>query len=150
MFLSLQHFPIRYKKLSENAHEPTRGSKYAAGWDLYSAMECRIAPGRCIKVATDIAIECPEGFFAGIFPRSGLSTKQGLRLANCVGVVDADYRGNVIVAIYNDSDEYQEINKGDRIAQLIIIPYCTNPLMEVDEITETERGSGGFGSTGTN
>jgi dUTP pyrophosphatase len=67
-----------------------------------------------------------------------------------VGVVDADYRGNVIVAIYNDSDEYQDINKGDRIAQLIIIPYCTNPLMEVDEITETERGSGGFGSTGTN
>jgi dUTP pyrophosphatase len=67
-----------------------------------------------------------------------------------VGVVDADYRGNVIVAIYNDSDEYQDITKGDRIAQLIFIPYCTNPLMEVDEITETERGSGGFGSTGTN
>ena len=150
MFLSLQHFPIRYKKLSENAHEPTRGSKYAAGWDLYSAGDYEIMPGRCAKVGTGIAIECPEGYFAGLFPRSGLATKQGLRLANCVGVIDSDYRGECIAAIYNDSKEFQYINKGDRIAQLIIIPYCTNPLMEVDEITETERGSNGFGSTGTN
>lgn len=142
--------PIRYMKLSENAHEPTRGSKYAAGWDMYAAGDYEIAPSRCVKVPTDIAIECPEGFFAGLFPRSGLSTKQGLRLSNCVGVIDADFRGGIVAAIYNDSDEIQYINKGDRIAQLIIIPYCTNPLMEYTELSDTERGSGSFGSTGTN
>ena len=98
---------------------------------------------------TWIAIECPKGYFAGIFARSGLATKQGLRPANCVGVVDSDYRGEIIVAIHNDSDKIRYIENGDRIAQLIIIPYLSVELEKVKELTETERGDGGFGSTGT-
>ena len=143
---------IKFKKLSENAYTPTRGSSSAAGWDMYAAGSYEvyeIAPHKCVKVPTDIAIEIPEGYFGALYPRSGLASKKGLRLANCVGVIDSDFRGNITAAMYNDSDEFQYIEKGERIAQLIITPYLPVEFVEADELSETERGSGGFGSTGT-
>lgn len=140
-------------KRFEDSIIPTRGSTSAAGFDLYSHDEVNIFPGETIKIDTGISIELPKGTFGAIFARSGLATKQGLRPANCVGVVDADYRGPVIVALHNDSNETREIAKGDRIAQLVVIPYYI-PYFEitdnVEDMTNTERGEGGFGSTGTN
>ena len=139
----------KFKKLSENAKAPTRGSAEAAGWDMYAAGNYEIAPQGCVMVPTDIAVEIPFGCFGALFPRSGLATKRGLRLANCVGVIDGDFRGNCTAAIYNDSDEMQYIEKGDRIAQLVIIPYLETVFEEVDELSDTDRGQSGFGSTGT-
>ena len=94
-------------------------------------------------------MEIPEGYFGAIFARSGLATKQGLRPANCVGVVDADYRGEVIVALHNDTAEAREIAAGERIAQIVIMPYLSVEFTEVDNLSSTARGEGGFGSTGT-
>ena len=141
---------IKYKKLNENAHEPTRGSEYAAGYDLYAATTetTTIAPHTTVKVGTGLAFELPNHTFAAIFARSGLATKQGLRPANCVGVCDSDYRGEYIVAVHNDTDVEQTINPGDRIAQMILMPYIGMTFTEVDSLEETERGAGGFGSTG--
>ena len=139
---------IRYKKLNTDATEPTRGSEYAAGLDLYSAEDTYVAEGCVVKVHTGIAVEIPPGYFGAIYARSGLATKQGLRPANAVGVVDADYRGEIIVALYNDSNIIREIHEGDRIAQLVIQPCMQVVLQEVEELTETPRGAGGFGSTG--
>ena len=141
---------MNIKLLSENAQIPTRGSEQAAGWDLYSAEDVVIEPGQTAMVSTEIAIEIPFGNFGGIFARSGLAAKQGLRPANCVGVVDSDYRGPVKVALHNDSNETREVNKGERIAQLVIIPYTPVSINVVDELSDTERGDGGFGSTGIN
>lgn len=139
---------MNIKLLSENAKVPTRGSAEAAGYDLYAANDAVIEPGRSAKVSTEIAMEIPFGFFGAVFPRSGLATKQGLRLSNCVGVIDSDYRGPVSVVLYNDSDETREIKIGDRIAQLVFIS-CIFPTIEVvDELKDTDRGGGGFGSTG--
>lgn len=141
---------IKIKKLNENAIIPTRGSNQAAGYDLYSCNSTPviIAPHQTIKVSTGLAIEIPDGYFGGIFARSGLATKQGLRPANCCGVVDSDYRGDIIVALHNDTDIPQTINPMERIAQLIVIPYLPIDFQEVDELSDTERGEGGFGSTG--
>ena len=144
---------MKIMKIYDDAILPTRGSAEAAGYDLYARLRehetLQILPHQTTKIGTGIAIECPKGYFAGIFARSGLATKPGLRPANCVGVVDSDYRGEIIVAIHNDSDETRYIENGDRIAQLIIIPYLSVELEKVKELTETERGDGGFGSTGT-
>lgn len=140
---------MNIKLLSENAKIPTRGSEYAAGMDLYAAEDAVIEAGQTTMVSTAIAVEIPFGNFGGIFARSGLATKQGLRPANCVGVIDADYRGPIIVALYNDSKETREVKIGDRIAQLVIIPYTPVSIDIVDELNETERGNGGFGSTGS-
>ena len=142
---------INYKKLNENAKEPTHGSAAAAGYDLYAAIEeesIAIPAHSTLKVSTGIAIELPDFTFGAIFARSGLATKQGLRPANCVGVVDSDYRGPVIVALHNDTEETQIITNGDRIAQLVVMPYIPIKFNEVKELTNTERGEGGFGSTG--
>ena len=141
---------IKYTKLNELAKEPTRGSIAAAGYDLYAAIDTDliIAPHTTVKVGTGLAFELPQNTFAAIFARSGLATKQGLRPANCVGVCDSDYRGEYIVAIHNDTDEEQTITAGDRIAQMILMPYISMIFKEVDKLTDTERGSGGFGSTG--
>ena len=141
---------IKYTKLNELAKEPTRGSIAAAGYDLYTAIDTDliIAPHTTVKVGTGLAFELPQNTFAAIFARSGLATKQGLRPANCVGVCDSDYRGENIVAIHNDTDEEQTITAGDRIAQMILIPFLPMELTEVEELSNTERGSGGFGSTG--
>ena len=139
---------INIKLLNENAQVPTRGSEEAAGWDLYAAENAVIEPGQTTMVSTEIAIEIPFGNFGGIFARSGLASKQGLRPANCVGVIDSDYRGPVKVALHNDSNETRLIEKGERIAQLVIIPYLPVSINIVDELSDTKRGDGGFGSTG--
>ena len=138
------------KLLSDKATIPTRGSDYAAGYDLYSAETVTIPPHTTKKIPTDIAIELPDGTFGGVFPRSGLATKRGLRCANCVGVIDEDYRGGIIVALYNDSDIPQIVEEGERIAQIIAIPYLTMEFKSVNELNPSIRGEGGFGSTGTN
>ena len=142
---------MRIKFLNDRAKMPTNGSKYAAGYDLYAANEkpVTIYPGTCEKIGTGLAMEIPVGFFGAIFARSGLATKQGLRPANCVGVVDSDYRGEIIVAVHNDSNQSQQIAPGERIAQLVLLPYSTVNCFEVvDELENTDRGEGGFGSTG--
>lgn len=143
---------MKIMKIYDDAILPTRGSAEAAGYDLYARLKehetLQILPHQTTKIGTGIAIECPKGYFTGIFARSGLATKQGLRPANCVGVVDSDYRGEIIVAIHNDSDEIRYIENGDRIAQMILIPYIPMTFVETDELSESGRGQDGFGSTG--
>lgn len=143
---------MKIMKIYDDAILPTRGSAEAAGYDLYARLKehetLQILPHETTKIGTGIAIECPKGYFTGIFARSGLATKQGLRPANCVGVVDSDYRGEIIVAIHNDSDEIRYIENGDRIAQMILIPYIPMTFIETDELSESGRGQDGFGSTG--
>lgn len=143
---------INIKLLNENAKVPTRGSEYAAGYDLYAATaeSIDIAPHSTVKIGTGISVELPNGTFGAIFARSGLATNKGLRPANCVGVCDSDYRGEYIVAIHNDTDEMMTIAAGERIAQLIVMPFVAVEFNTVEELTETQRGDGGFGSTGTN
>jgi dUTP pyrophosphatase len=141
---------IKIKKLNNLAKLPTRGSEYAAGYDLYAATDCTIdiAPHSTVKVGTGLSFELPKGTFAAIFPRSGIATKRGLRPANCVGVCDSDYRGEYIVALHNDTDEMQSIEPGERIAQIILLPYFTMNFLEDDNLSDTERGDGGFGGSG--
>lgn len=141
---------ISVKKLNDLAKIPTAESTYAAGVDLYAATDydIEIRPGQLVKIDTGLSMAIPNRYFGGIFARSGLATKQGLRPANCVGVVDADYRGPIIVALYNDSEEVQTVPAGSRIAQMIILPCQYYEFDEVDELSETQRGEGGFGSTG--
>lgn len=143
---------INIKKLNKNAVIPSRGSEQAAGYDLYAVTEdiIQIAPHSTIKIGTGLSMELPEGYFGAVFARSGLATKKGLRPANCVGICDSDYRGEYIVALHNDTDELMEIAPQERIAQLVIMPYLPVTFKEVEELSETERGIGGFGSTGTN
>lgn len=143
---------INYKKLNPNAKTPTRGSEYAAGYDLYACLDktIPIIPHQTVKIGTGLSFELPNGTFAGIFARSGLATNTGLRPANCVGVCDSDYRGEYVVALHNDSEDIGWVHNGDRIAQMILLPYIEMEFNEVDELTDTERGTGGFGSTGTN
>lgn len=142
---------INIKLLNENAKVPTRGSEYAAGYDLYAATDydIEIAPHSTVKIGTGISVELPNGTFGAIFARSGLATKKGLRPANCVGVCDSDYRGEYIVPMHNDTDEVMTIASGERIAQLIVMPFVRIEFNIVDELTETKRGDGGFGSTGS-
>lgn len=139
---------MNIKLTNTNATIPTKGSADAAGYDLYACEPRVVCPGSTMKVNTGIAVEIPKGYFGAVFARSGLATKQGLRPANCVGVIDADYRGDIIVALYNDSTEPREVQVGDRIAQLVIIPYISPDLEVVSELSDTNRGNGGFGSTG--
>lgn len=143
---------MNIKLLSDYAKIPTKGTMESAGWDLYAALhpleQMSIEPGECQKIPTDIAMEIPYGCFGAIFPRSGLATKDGLRLANCVAVIDSDYRGNVMVPLFNDSNDVKFIEPGQRIAQLVIIPYSFEEMFVVDELSNTARGDGGFGSTG--
>ena len=143
---------IKIKKLNSEAKIPTRGSAFSAGYDLYACIEesVSIAPHATVKIGTGVAIQPPHNCFGAIFARSGLATKQGLRLANDVGVCDEDYTGEYIVAIHNDSDEWRTINPNDRIAQLIFLPYIPARFVEVEDLEATERGSNGFGSTGYN
>ena len=142
---------IKIHLLNEKAKVPVCGSKYSAGYDLYSICDEKITigPHETVKMKTGIALEIPEGYFGAIFARSGIATKRGLRPANCTGVVDSDYRGELIVALHNDTDKVQLVEPGERIAQLVIMPYLNVELAEVDNLSDTERGEGGFGSTGT-
>ena len=141
---------IEIKKLRDKAKLPTRGSCYAAGYDLYACIEeaVTIAPHTTEKIGTGLSVAVPNGYFGAIFARSGLAAKEGLRPANCVGVADSDYRGEYIVAIHNDTDEERKIEPDERIAQLVIMPFLEAEFEEVSNLSETERGSGGFGSTG--
>lgn len=155
---------VKVKRLSETATLPTYGSNKAAGLDLYANIgreyartttgihlfpkTIDIAPHTTAKVGTGWAIQPQEGYCGLIFARSSLATKQGLRPANCVGLCDEDYTGEYIVALHNDTDETQIIHHGDRIAQLVFMPYEQAFLTEVDELNSTERGCNGFGSTG--
>ncbi len=141
---------ISVKKLKDNAVLPTRGSAYAAGYDLYACIDApvEIAPHTTAKIGTGLAFALPDGYFAAIFARSGLAAKQGLRPANCVGVCDSDYRGEYIVALHNDSDAPQTVNPGDRIAQMAVLPFMALDFDLTDTLPETLRGDGGFGSTG--
>lgn len=143
---------VRFKKLSENAVVPSYGTTYSAGADLYSAMQedVIIAPETTKFIKTGIAIEIPEGLVGLIYARSGMACKKGLAPANKVGVIDSDYRGEIMVALYNHSDSAVTVAKGDRIAQLVLTPYIKADFEEADELDDTVRGDGGFGSTGTN
>lgn len=141
---------LKVKKMKEGAALPTRGSDLAAGYDLYACLteSVTIAPGRTVPVGTGLAMELPTGWFAAIFARSGLAMKKGLRPANCVGVCDADYRGEYIVPLYNDSGEPRTVEHGERIAQMVLLPCRTLVFELTDELGDTSRGEGGFGSTG--
>lgn len=143
---------MQVKKLDPKAKMPTYGSALAAGADLYVCLEepVTIQPGQTVLLPTGISIAVPEGYAGMVFARSGLASKQGLAPANKVGVIDADYRGPVMVALHNHSQEPRTVNHGDRVAQLVIMPVLTPELEEVAELDETQRGAGGFGSTGTN
>lgn len=142
---------MEIKRIHEDAILPTYGSDYAAGMDLYAYTNgetIAINPGQTVKIGSGVAIHIPLGYFGALAARSGLSIKEGLRPANCLGVVDCDYRGEVIAALHNDSDVVRYVEHGQRIAQLMIIPYKHVELKEVEELTSTKRGAGGFGSTG--
>lgn len=142
---------VAIKKLDERAIVPSYGSEYAAGADLYACLsgDLVIPPHKTVLIPTGIAIELPLGYAGLIYARSGLATKKGLAPANKVGVVDCDYRGEVKVALHNHSEEEQTVCAGERIAQLVITPYLTAEFSVGEELSQTERGDGGFGSTGS-
>ncbi len=142
---------VRYQRLDERAVEPRYGSAAAAGADLYGLLDAPLTlqSGETALVRTGLAVEIPEGFVGLVCARSGLATKRGLAPANKVGVIDADYRGEVMVALHNHSTTSQTIEHGERIAQLVLVPYLTAAYEEADSLSDTDRGIGGFGSTGT-
>lgn len=141
---------IAVKKLDDRAILPTYGSEYAAGADLYALTEGEVSfqPNETKLIRTGLAMEIPEGYAGLIYARSGLASKRGLAPANKVGVVDADYRGEVMVALHNHSAVEQKITSGERIAQLVVAPFLKADFSEVEALSDTVRGTGGFGSTG--
>lgn len=141
---------INIKKIHPSAVIPTSGSQFSAGYDLYACLESPVAilPHCTQKVGTGLSMEIPDGYFGAIFARSGLASKNGIRPANCVGVCDSDYRGEYIVPLHNDTDQPYIVHHGDRIAQMIVLPFLSVEFREVDELSETNRGESGFGSTG--
>ncbi len=139
---------IQIKKIHPDAVLPRYGSADAAGADLCSVEEVTIAPGETKLVPTGLSMAIPQGFGGFIFARSGLATKRGLAPANKVGVIDADYRGEILVALYNQGQETQTLEKGERIAQMVFLPCPQGTFQEVITLDETVRGEGGFGSTG--
>ncbi|MBQ3087909.1 MAG: dUTP diphosphatase [Clostridia bacterium] len=141
---------VKFKKLDKNAVMPTYGTPYSAGADLYACMEntVTIEPGQTVLMHTGIAMELPEGYVGLNFARSGLATKRGLAPANKVGVIDSDYRGEIMVALHNHGCENQTVEPGERISQLLIMPVVQAEFEETDELSDTVRGDGGFGSTG--
>lgn len=141
---------VKVKKLNEKAILPIYSSKSAAGADLCALLDetVTVAPGETVFVKTGLALEIPEGYVGLIYARSGLACKRGVAPANKVGVIDSDYRGEIMVALFNHGKEAQNIEPGERIAQIVITPYLTADFIQVEEITDTERASGGFGSTG--
>ena len=147
---------LKIKKLNETAKIPARGSDYAAGYDLFannskvtSWNTIAIPPHSTVPVGTGVAVAIPEGYFGALYARSGLSIRDGLRPGNCVGVIDSDYRGEIVVGLHNDSDEFKSIEVGDRIAQLIIQKFEPIEFEEVGSLNTTKRGVNGFGSSGT-
>ncbi len=143
---------LRVKKLDKRAIIPTYGSTNAAGADIYALLDApvEIAPGETKFINTGVAYEIPEGYVGLMFGRSGLGSKQGLAPATKVSVIDADYRGELIVPLHNHSKEARKVCSGDRIAQFVFVPYLMADFEEVDDLSSTDRGQGGFGSTGKN
>ena len=157
---------IKIKRLTPTAQMPKKNFTSDAAFDLYldapdaiyhewnggvevkAAQGIKIRPNETVMLHTGIAMETPVGYYAAIYARSGLACKQGLRPANCVGIIDAAYRGEVMVALHNDSTETRIVHHGDRIAQMAILPVLDVKLVESDNLSETERGSDGFGSSG--
>lgn len=141
---------VRFQKLDERAVTPAYGSAAAAGADLYAVLDAplTVAVGETVLVHTGLAVEIPAGFVGLVCARSGLATKRGLAPANKVGVIDADYRGEIMVALHNHSTAPQTIEQGERVAQLVLVPYLTAVYEEAESLTDTLRGAGGFGSTG--
>jgi len=142
---------LRIKKLNENAVIPTYGSPYSAGADLYAVLDrdkIEIPPHETVLVHTGLSFEIPEGYVGLVYARSGLATKRGLAPANKVGVIDSDYRGEVMVSLHNHSNTLQEIDNGERVAQIVIAPFLKVDFEIADELSDTVRGEGGFGSTG--
>ncbi len=142
---------VNFKKLNDKAIVPTYGSEFAAGADLYACTDGQTVtfePGQTKLIKTGIAMEIPEGYAGLIYARSGIANKRGLAPSNKVGVVDSDYRGEIMVSLHNHSLETQSISDGERIAQMVIAPFLKVEYTEVDELTDTVRGAGGFGSTG--
>ncbi len=146
----MQKIQVKIKKLNKNAKMPTYGTEFAAGADLYALLEepIEIKPNETKFISTGISFEIPSGTVALIFARSGLSCKQGLAPANKVGVVDSDYRGEVMVALHNHSTEVRVVENGDRVAQVMFAPYLKGEFEEVDDLEKSSRGEKGFGSTG--
>ena len=142
---------INVKKLDERAVLPTYGSEYSAGADLYACLDepAVVLPGEAVLIHTGLAMEIPEGYAGLIYARSGLATKKGLAPSNKVGVIDPDYRGEIMVSLFNHSKEERVVEHGERIAQLVIAPFLTASWNVVEELDDTVRGAGGFGSTGT-
>ena len=142
---------VKLKKLNCNAIIPTKGSEHSAGYDLYACLDeefVLIKPGEIFKIPTGIAIEIPNGYVGLIFARSGLAVNKNIAPANKVGVCDSDYRGEYLVALLNSGKEEVKINNKDRIAQLVVVPILSLKFKEVENLTQTTRGKGGFGSTG--
>ena len=142
---------VRVKKLNENAQLPRYGSERAAGADLYACLDCdsvSINAGETVFIKTGIAVEIPDGLVGLVYARSGLACKQGLDPANKVGVIDSDYRGEIMVAMHNHSSSAKTVENGERIAQIVFAPYVTANLIESETLDDTARGAGGFGSTG--
>ena len=141
---------VNIKKLNEKAVVPTYGSQFSAGADLYACIDEKltIEAGQTVLVHTGIAMEIPTGYVGLVFARSGLASKKGLAPANKVGVIDSDYRGEIMVALHNHGSESREIESGERIAQIALVPYLTADFNVVGELSDTDRGTGGFGSTG--
>ena len=146
----MNNIKVKLKKLCENAIVPSYGTEYAAGADLYALTDndTIINAHATLLIHTGIAVEIPEGFVGLIFARSGLATKQGLAPANKVGVIDSDYRGEIMVPLHNHTDEPKVIRNGERVAQFVIVPYITAQFDLCDDFSATERGDKGFGSTG--
>lgn len=144
-------YDVRIKKLRENGVVPTYGSEFAAGADLYAAIDeaVTINPNETKLIPTGLAMEIPTGYAGLVYARSGLASKRGLAPANKVGVIDSDYRGEVMVALHNHGTKAQTIEMGERIAQMVIAPYVTANFILSDSLEDTVRGEGGFGSTGT-
>ena len=143
---------IKIKKLNDNAIMPKKGHEDDAGFDLYACIPYPIVipPHKTVLIGTGISMELPKGTFGAVFARSGLATKSDLAPANKVGVVDSPYRGEVMVALHNHGEEYREVSNGERIAQLVVMPYVMAEMVWTDELSDTNRGNGGFGSTGMN
>ncbi len=143
-------YEVKIKKLRENAQMPTYGSEFAAGADIYAAIDeaVTIEPGETKLIPTGLAFQIPEGYAGFVYARSGMASKRGLAPANKVGVIDADYRGEVMVALHNHGTVAQTVEVGERISQMIIAPFITADFIFSDELEDTIRGEGGFGSTG--
>jgi len=142
---------VKIKKLRENAVVPKRATEFSAGADLYACIDepVTIAPSGLAKIPTGIAIELPRGDFAAfLFARSGLGVKHGITLSNSVGVVDSDYRGEICVGLCNVSDKPYTIQPNERIAQMVVMPVVLADFIQADELSDTQRGEGGFGSSG--